>query len=52
MALQQREALFRAAHDIKGQAATLGFPLAAAVADSLCRLIERHRTIRGAFRSR
>ena len=35
-----REALFRAAHDIKGQAATLGFPLVAEVAGSLCRLIE------------
>ncbi|MBS0248791.1 MAG: Hpt domain-containing protein [Proteobacteria bacterium] len=33
-------ALFHAAHDIKGQAATLGFPAVAAVADSLCRLIE------------
>jgi len=38
-----REALFRAAHDIKGQAATLGFPLASAVAESLCRLLERTR---------
>ena len=35
-----REALFRAAHDIKGQAATLGFPLVAEVAGSLCRLID------------
>ena len=35
-----RDALFRAAHDIKGQAATFGFPLVAPVADSLCRLIE------------
>ena len=43
MAAQQREALFRASHDIKGQAATLGFPLVAAVADSLCRLIELTR---------
>jgi chemotaxis protein histidine kinase CheA len=34
------EALFRAAHDIKGQAATFGFPLVAAVAESLCRLID------------
>ena len=33
-------ALFHAAHDIKGQAATFGFPAVAAVADSLCRLIE------------
>jgi len=35
-----REALFHAAHDIKGEAATFGFPLVAAVAESLCRLIE------------
>src|SRR5437763_3175746 len=35
-----REVLFRAAHDIKGQAATFGFPQVAPVADSLCRLIE------------
>jgi HPt (histidine-containing phosphotransfer) domain-containing protein len=35
-----REALFHAAHDIKGEAETFGFPLAAAAADSLCRLIE------------
>ena len=35
-----RDLLFRAAHDIKGQAATFGFPMVAPVADSLCRLIE------------
>ena len=35
-----REALFLAAHDIKGQAATFGYPLVAPVADSLCRLVE------------
>jgi HPt (histidine-containing phosphotransfer) domain-containing protein len=35
-----KEALFHAAHDIKGQAATFGYPLVAAAADSLCRLIE------------
>jgi HPt (histidine-containing phosphotransfer) domain-containing protein len=35
-----REALFHAAHDIKGEAATFGYPAVAAVADSLCRLIE------------
>src|SRR6267142_661780 len=34
------QVLFRAAHDIKGQAATLGFPLVSAVAESLCRLLE------------
>jgi HPt (histidine-containing phosphotransfer) domain-containing protein len=35
-----KQDLFRAAHDIKGQAATFGFPLAADAAESLCRLIE------------
>lgn len=34
------QALHRAAHDIRGQAATLGFPLAARVGASLCRLLE------------
>src|ERR1700722_9827008 len=34
------EELFRAAHDIKGDAATFGFPSAAATAESLCRIIE------------
>src|ERR1700751_1676812 len=32
--------LFRSAHDIKGDAATFGFPAAAATAESLCRIIE------------
>jgi HPt (histidine-containing phosphotransfer) domain-containing protein len=35
-----RQELFRAAHDIKGDAATFGYPSAAAAADSLCRIIE------------
>ena len=35
-----RDELFRAAHDIKGEAEPFGFPLAGHVADSLCRLIE------------
>jgi len=35
-----RDELFRAAHDIKGDAATFGFPSAGAVAESLCRVIE------------
>jgi chemotaxis protein histidine kinase CheA len=35
-----RDELFRAAHDIKGDAATFGFPPAGAVAESLCRIIE------------
>src|SRR6202012_4697173 len=32
--------LFRSAHDIKGDAATFGFPAADAMAESLCRIIE------------
>ena len=35
-----KEALFRAAHDIKGEAATFGYPAVASVTESLCRLIE------------
>ncbi len=35
-----RDELFRAAHDIKGDAATFCFPPAGAVAESLCRIIE------------
>lgn len=34
------EELYRASHDIKGQAATLGFPLAGSVAGNLCHLID------------
>src|SRR5262249_6863787 len=37
---ETRDVLFRCAHDIKGGAATIGFPLVAPPADSLCRLIE------------
>jgi len=43
MAAPQCAMLFRAAHDIKGQAATFGFPLVCAVAESLCVLIEETR---------
>jgi HPt (histidine-containing phosphotransfer) domain-containing protein len=35
-----REELFRSAHDIKGDAATFGYPSAGAAAESLCRIIE------------
>lgn len=35
-----KDNLFHAAHDLKGESATFGFPLVAAAADSLCRLIE------------
>ena len=38
--VENREELFRAAHDIKGDAATFGFPSAGAAAESLCRIIE------------
>jgi HPt (histidine-containing phosphotransfer) domain-containing protein len=34
------DAMFRAAHDIKGEAGTFGFPAVVGIADSLCRLIE------------
>jgi len=37
---ERRDELFHAAHDIKGDAATFGFPAAAVVAESLCRIIE------------
>lgn len=35
-----RDELFHAAHDVKGDAATFGFPSAGAAAESLCRIIE------------
>jgi len=35
-----QDELFRAAHDIKGDGATFGYPMAAAAADSLCRIME------------
>jgi hypothetical protein len=35
-----RHALFHAAHDIKGEAATFGYPMVAEPAESLCRLLE------------
>jgi HPt (histidine-containing phosphotransfer) domain-containing protein len=37
---ERRDEMFHAAHDIKGDAATFGFPAAAGVAESLCRVIE------------
>lgn len=36
-----RDAFFRSVHDVKGQAATLGYPLAARAAGSLCLLLDR-----------
>jgi chemotaxis protein histidine kinase CheA len=38
--VKARDTLFRASHDIRGQAATFGFPLVARIAFSLCKLIE------------
>jgi len=35
-----KDALFHVAHDIKGEAATFGYPAVAVAAESLCRLIE------------
>ena len=37
---QTRQELFLAAHDVKGDSGTLGYPEVAAAADSLCRLLE------------
>jgi chemotaxis protein histidine kinase CheA len=37
---QTRQELFLAAHDVKGDSGTLGFPEVARAADSLCRLLE------------
>lgn len=36
---EKRLALFRVAHDIKGQAATLGYPIVGQIATSLCYLL-------------
>lgn len=43
---ETREALFHAAHDIKGEAETFGFPRAAGAAASLCRLLEQVDDVR------
>ena len=37
---QTRQELFLAAHDVKGDSGTLGYPEVARAAESLCRLIE------------
>jgi HPt (histidine-containing phosphotransfer) domain-containing protein len=37
---QNHDILFRAAHEIKGEAGTFGFPAVVGVAESLCRLVE------------
>ena len=41
---ETRDGLLRAAHDMKGQAATFDYPLIARVATSLCKLIEEVKT--------
>ena len=43
---QTHSDLFHAAHDIKGEAATFGFPAMSAAADSLCRLLEHTPNMR------
>ena len=48
--VDNREELFRAAHDIKGDAATFGFPSAGAAAESLCRIIEHAPDLRSESR--
>jgi len=39
-----RKELYRLSHGLKGNAATLGYPLVTAVAASLCKLIEQEET--------
>ena len=41
---EARDEMFRACHDIKGQAASFDYPLVARVAASLCKLIDAART--------
>ena len=36
-----RDALYRIAHDMKGQGGTFGYPLVSMIGDSLCKLLER-----------
>src|SRR5262249_47699666 len=40
MSHENRQELFLAAHDVKGDAGTFGYPLVAQPAESLCRLLE------------
>src|SRR3954453_5585664 len=40
LSVKTRQELFLAAHDLKGDSGTLGYPEVAAAADSLCRLLE------------
>jgi len=43
---ETRQELFLAAHDVKGDCGTLGYPEAAPAADSLCRLLEHTPDLR------
>lgn len=43
---QTKQELFLAAHDIKGDSTTLGYPEVGAAADSLCRLLEHTPDLR------
>jgi HPt (histidine-containing phosphotransfer) domain-containing protein len=43
---QTKQELFLAAHDIKGDSATLGYPEVGPAADSLCRLLEHSPDLR------
>ncbi|MGL4974720.1 MAG: Hpt domain-containing protein [Bosea sp. (in: a-proteobacteria)] len=39
-AQQERDVLYRALHDVRGQSAMFGFPLAGRIADNLCKLLD------------
>jgi len=45
---EEMEAIFQIAHDIKGQGGSFGYDLMTAIANELCRLIEKADTIRNA----
>jgi hypothetical protein len=44
---QNRAVLYRVGHDLRGQAATFGFPFAGQIADGLCSLFEKVETFEG-----
>lgn len=39
------QALYRSAHDLRGQSATFGFPLAGEIADGLCQMLEDDKAL-------
>jgi chemotaxis protein histidine kinase CheA len=43
---QDRDRVFNAAHEIRGQSGLFGYPLATAVADVLCKAVDRRPLIR------